>query len=81
MASLWWATAPGTPELEPSVMPSHTSRVLPTKPERATVPAGFDRRHIEVKFVDELDIGFTLRSADRSADAGAERPRGSEPVG
>jgi hypothetical protein len=59
LASLWWATAPGTPESEPNAAPSYLSRVLPTKPERATVPVGFDRRHIEVKFVDELDIGVS----------------------
>ncbi|UCD17223.1 MAG: S8 family serine peptidase [Candidatus Zixiibacteriota bacterium] len=35
------------------------ARILPQKPARATVPPGFDNRHIQVKFMDGLDIGLT----------------------
>lgn len=38
-------------------------RVLPEKPTEATVQPGFDRRHIEVKFLDDLDIGLTQGGA------------------
>jgi len=33
-------------------------RTLPTKPAKAVIAPGFDRRHIEVKFLDGADIGL-----------------------
>ena len=34
-------------------------RVLPEKPQAAVIPPGFDRNHIEVKFLDDLSVGLT----------------------
>ena len=44
------------------------SRVMPVKPDQSTIPPGYDRRFIEVKFHDDLDIGISSVGApiDRS---------------
>ncbi len=44
------------------------TRTMPVKPERASVAPGFDRRHIEVKFLDDADIGLSATGelVDRS---------------
>jgi len=36
-----------------------TPRPLPFKPAKAEIPPGYDHRHINVKFLDDLDIGLT----------------------
>lgn len=53
-------------------------RVIPDKPVQASIPPGFDRRHIEVKFVDGADIGLVPgaapfdRADQRLKSAGAQ---------
>ena len=44
-------------------------RVLPEKPTESTILPGFDRRHVEVKFMDGLDIGLSAAGVpfDRTA--------------
>ncbi|MFZ5981896.1 MAG: S8 family serine peptidase, partial [Candidatus Zixiibacteriota bacterium] len=38
-------------------------RVLPEKPKAAIIPPGYDRHHIEVKFLDEMSIGLTAEGS------------------
>jgi len=37
----------------------YRSRELPEKPQSAVIPPGYDRSHIEVKFLDNLSVGLT----------------------
>ncbi|MDH3890116.1 MAG: S8 family serine peptidase [candidate division Zixibacteria bacterium] len=34
-------------------------RTIPTKPDKASIGSGYDRGHVEVKFIDEMDIGLS----------------------
>ena len=38
-------------------------RYYPEKPVKTTIPEGYDRQHIEVKFIDNLDIGLSEQGA------------------
>jgi len=38
---------------------NYRARQLPDKPLKSSIPPGHDPRHIEVKFVDDLDIGLS----------------------
>jgi len=46
-------------------------RNLPDKPDRAAIPPGYDNRHIQVKFVDELDIGLDATGRPYARTGGA----------
>jgi serine protease len=60
LAACLVATSPNSSDLKP--------RHIPVKPVKSTIPAGYDDRHVEVKFADDLDIGLSTRGRpfDRS---------------
>jgi serine protease len=67
--SLGWVVTLAEAQTTPSSR--LTPRRLPIKPVHSTIPPGFDERHIEVKFLDGLDVGIGKEGypEDRSGTA------------